>query len=99
MDNLHHILYTSFRAMVLIREIVRIQEIDILYIDPPALDHFQSHAIDAKFLVFDIVIVIEHSIPNEFHHLQVTLNFITNEETLDLFTFLFSKNNRYRSFS
>ena len=75
----------------MIQETVRIQAIDILHIDPLILDRLQFRVIELKSLLLDIVIVIENSIPIELHHVQVTLKFISNQETLDLLKFLFQK--------
>ena len=62
----------------MIQEIVQIQEIDILHIDPLVLDHFHFHAIDVKTHVVDIVIVIQSSVLIEIHHVQDTLYFLTS---------------------
>ena len=39
---------------------------------------------NVKIIFLDIGIVIENSIPIELHHVQDTLNFTSNEGTLDL---------------
>ena len=75
----------------MIQEILQIQELDILLIDPFVLDHLHSHVDRVKLLVLDIVVVIENSIRFELYHVQDTLSFITNEETLDLLTNLLSE--------
>ena len=62
----------------MIQEIVQIQEIDILHIDPFVLDHFHFHAIHVKTHVVDIVIVIQSSILVEINHVQDTLYFLTS---------------------
>ena len=76
----------------MIHEIVQIQEIDILFIDPAVLDHLHFSSDHLKILVLDIVIVIENSIPIELQHVQDTLTSITEEETLDFLQCFFQKN-------
>ena len=44
-----------------------------------------------QILVLDIVIVRENSVPIEHHCVQIILNFITNEKTLDIHTILLSE--------
>ena len=75
----------------MIHEIVQIQEIDILLIDPLVLDHLKN-------LILVMVIVVKNSIPSDLHHVQDTVNFITIEETLDLLTVIPSENYRYCTF-
>ena len=70
----------------MIQEIVQIQEIDILHVDLLILNHLQLHVDHLKILVLDFSILIKVSVPIELHHVQGTLTFITNEETLDLLT-------------
>ena len=75
----------------MIHEVAQIHEIDILPIDPLVFDQLQFHGNRQKILGFDIVIVVETSIPIESHHVQDTVTFITNEGTRDLFTIQLSK--------
>ena len=72
----------------MIQEPVLFQEINILYIDPPVLDHLEIHIDQLITLVLHIVIAAENVILIELHHEQDTLNFIINEEILDLLTTL-----------
>ena len=44
-----------------------------------------------KIVVFDVIIVIDNSIPIELHHVHDTSTFITTEEALDLLTILRSE--------
>ena len=69
-NNLHPTLLTNTYSLFKIHEIVQLQEIDILHIDPPVKDHFHFHGYHLRIFVFDIVITIENSIPIEHHHLQ-----------------------------
>ena len=48
------------------------------------LDHLQLQVINVKIISLDNGIVIENSIPMELHYVQDTLNFTSNEGTLDL---------------
>ena len=66
----------------MIHENVQIQEIDILHIELLVLDHLEFHNDHMKILVFDIIIVIDNSIPIELHHVHDTFTFITTEKTL-----------------
>ena len=75
----------------MIHDIVQYQDIVILHIDPLVLDHLQFPGDHLKNVVLVFVMVIENSIPKELHHVQETLNFITNEAALDLITILFSE--------
>ena len=75
----------------MIHEIFEIQEINTLQIDLLVLDHLQFHVLDIKFLVLDIVIVLENSIRTELHQVGDTLTFITSGKTLGLHTILLSK--------
>ena len=90
MNNLHPTLWTITHVAFLIQEIVQIQEIDILHIEPLLVDQLQFHG-DHKFLVFNMVIVIENSIPIEHQHVQDTLTLTIKKETLDLRTILLSE--------
>ena len=72
----------------MVQEIVQSQEIDTLHVDPLVSDHLHCHAIDAKVRVLDYVILLEKSILTELYHVQDTLNFTSNEETVDLLTLL-----------
>ena len=84
MNNLLLIPSTVILVLVMTQEIVQIQEIDFVHIDPLVLDHLQLQVINVKIISLDIGIVIENSIPIELHHVQDTLNFTSNEGTLDL---------------
>ena len=82
----------------MIQAVVQIKEIDILHIDRLVLDHLQFPGDHLKVFVLYIVTVIQKSILIELHHVQDTLIFTTNEETLNLLTFHLSEKNHYRSF-
>ena len=75
----------------MIHEDIHFQEIDILHIEALVLDHLQFTGNHLNILVLDIVIVIDNSFPIELHHVQDTLTFITNEESLDLLIILYSE--------
>ena len=79
--------------MAMILAIAQFQGIDNLHIGPQVLDHLQFHDEHLKLFVLEIVIVIEISISIQHQYNQNSLTFITNEETLDHFTILFSEIN------
>ena len=75
----------------MIQQIVQIQEIDILHVDPLDIDHLRFHLVDVKILVLDIIIVIDKSILIDSLFFQAILNFTTNEQTPDVLISLFSE--------
>ena len=85
MKNLHSFLLSLFQVTVNHQEIIQIQEPDILHNSPLVRDHLQFHVFERKTLVLNIVIVEENSSLTELHHVQHTLTFTNNEETLGLF--------------
>ena len=72
-------------------EIIQNQEIDFLHIDPLISDQHQLHSARLKTLFLDNIIVIENSLSIGLHHVQDTLNFLINEETLDSLQFFILK--------
>ena len=76
----------DYHAMTMSQELVHLQENGTLHIDPLTLYHLHFHVINVKTLVLDIVIVLENLLLTKIHQVQVTLQFITNEETVDLLT-------------
>ena len=75
----------------MIQEIIQVQDIDILHMEPLILDYLKLHNDQMKILFLDFVILIEISIPIVLHHIKDTLNFLNNEETPDLFIILLSE--------
>ena len=62
----------------MIHEIVKLQHIDILHIDPPTSDHGQFHSDHVKILALDYVFVIESANAIKLNHVQETLDLLTN---------------------
>ena len=75
----------------MINEIVLFREIDISHNDPLVLDHLQFQGDHLKITTLGIALVMDISIPIELNYVQVTPNFIMNEETIDVVTFILSE--------
>ena len=74
----------------MIQENTQIQQIGFLHLDHLVLDHLTSQTHLQNFAL-DIVIKPAESILFKLHQAHDILNFINNEETLDLFFFFFQK--------
>ena len=68
LSNFHVFLWTTLNEIVMFQEIIQIEDIGILHINPLFLDYLQFHVDQVKNFPLDIVIVIEYSLLKELHH-------------------------------